>query len=144
MKNTFARLLVISVAAVGTLAFAQSPDQSTAPATSPAAPTAAAPTHHGATPQHELNHLTKKLALTGDEQNQLLPILADRQQQVGNIMNDSSLSNKERHAKLMAVRSDSESKLRNVLTDAQRTAYDQMRQEERERAQAKKVGTVSN
>jgi periplasmic protein CpxP/Spy len=140
MKNTFAQLLMISVAAAGTLAFAQ--DQSTTPA--PQTAPATAPSHHVATPQHELNHLTRKLALTGDQQNQILPILTDRQQQVNSIYGDTSLSKKERHAKLMAVRNDSESKLRNVLTDAQRTAYDQMKQEEHERAKAKTQGTVSN
>jgi hypothetical protein len=44
----------------------------------------------------------------------------------------------------VAVRSDAESRLRNALTDTQRAAYDQMVQEARERAKAKKQGTVSN
>jgi len=34
--------------------------------------------------------------------------------------------------------------VRDVLTDTQRAAYDQMQQEARERAKAKKQGTVSN
>jgi hypothetical protein len=45
---------------------------------------------------------------------------------------------------LKAVRSDSEAKLRNVLTDTQRAAYDEMQQEARERAKTRKQSTVSN
>jgi hypothetical protein len=131
MKTTFAKLILISGAAMGTLLFAQTPDQP-------------APVHKAANPQMQLNHLTRKLALTADQQSQLLPILTARDEQVASINSDASLSQKDRHAKLMAVRSDAEARLRNVLTDTQRAAYDQMQQEARERAKAKKQGTVSN
>jgi len=131
MKTTFAKLILISGAAMGTLLFAQAPEQS-------------APVHKAANPQQQLNHLTRKLALTADQQSQLLPILTSRDEQVAGINSDTTLSPKERHAKLMAVRTDSESRLRNVLTDTQRAAYDQMQQEARERAKAKKQGAVSN
>jgi len=133
MKTTFAKLILISGAAMGTLLFAQAPDQP-----------APAPVHKAANPQQQLNHLTRKLALTADQQSQLLPILTSRDEQVASINSDTTLSPKDRHAKLMAVRGDSETRLRNVLTDTRRAAYDQMLQEARERAKAKKQGTVSN
>jgi hypothetical protein len=132
MKNTFAKLILISGTAFGTALMAQTPD---APPPQ---------VHHAANPQQQLNRLTKKLALTADQQSQLLPILTSRDEQVSTIESDTTLMPKERHAKLMAVRNDATSRLRNVLTDTQRAAYDQMVQEERERAKARKQATVSN
>jgi Spy/CpxP family protein refolding chaperone len=136
MKDTLVKLALISSAAFGTLLFAQTPDQTQPPP--------AQPQQHVVNPQQQLNHLTKKLALTADQQSQILPILTDRQQQVSSINSDTTLTQKERHAKLKAVRSDSEAKLRNVLTDTQRAAYDEMQQEARERAKTRKQSTVSN
>jgi hypothetical protein len=138
MKNSFVKLILISGAAMGTVLWGQSADQS-APM-----PQAAAPVHHQTTPEQTLKHLTKKLALTSDQQNQLMPILTDRQQQVTAIQSDTTLTKKEQHAKLAAVRSDAESRIRMVLTDTQRTAYDEMKQEQRERAKAQRMTTVQN
>ena len=134
MKTSLVKFTLATFAVLGTLAFAQSPNEPT-PATPPAS-------HHMVDPQKQVSRLAKKLALTADQQNQILPILTDRQQQVSTIMNDSTLSQADRHAKLKTVRSDSETKLRSVLTDTQRTAYDQMQQEARERAQTRRQGTV--
>ncbi|MCU1291669.1 MAG: hypothetical protein JWP08_519 [Bryobacterales bacterium] len=43
-------------------------------------------------PQRHVQMLTKQLNLTADQQKQLLPIIADRQQQINTILHDSSLS----------------------------------------------------
>jgi protein CpxP len=138
MKNTFVKLILITGAAMGTVLYGQSADQS-APA-----PQAAAPVRHQVTPEQTLKHLAKKLALTSDQQNQLLPVLTDRQQQISAIQSDGTLTKKEQHAKLVAVRSDSESRIRMVLTDTQRTAYDEMKQEQRERAKTQRMTAVQN
>jgi septal ring factor EnvC (AmiA/AmiB activator) len=131
MKATFATIILFSSLAMGGALCAQTPDVS-------------APQHRPANPQQQLNHLTRKLALSADQQSQLLPILTDRDQQVSSINTDSSLTPKERHAKLVAVRNDAQSRLRGVLTDTQRAAYDQMQQEARERAKTKRLTSVSN
>lgn len=135
MKNTFTKLTLISVAAVGSLFAAQAQNEQ------PAAPTMQEG-HRAPDPQKQVNRLSKKLALTADQQNQILPILTDRQQQVETIMNDTSLTERERRAKLKAVREDSESRLRSVLTDTQRATYDQMKQEARERAKTRRQTTT--
>ncbi len=57
-------------------------------------------------------------------------------------MNDTSLTERDRRTKLKAVREDSESRLRNVLTDTQRASYDQMKQEARERAKTRRQATT--
>lgn len=91
---------------------------------------------HEADPNKEVQHLTKKLNLTADQQNQILPILTSRQQQMEGIRNDSSLSAQDRRAKFRAVREDSDSKIRAVLNDDQKKTYDQMQQQMRERHEA--------
>ncbi len=111
------------------------------PAQAPAA--AAAPAHRPEDPNKQLKRLSNKLALTGDQQSKILPILTDRQQQIASIRSDSSLSKKDANAKMRAVRLDSESKLRAVLTDTQRAAYDQMQADNRERDRNRRQTSVN-
>ncbi|MBV9759910.1 MAG: hypothetical protein JO340_05055 [Acidobacteriaceae bacterium] len=96
--------------------------------------------HREADPNKQVEHLTKKLKLTADQQNQILPILTGRQQQMEGIRNDSSLSPQDRRAKFQAVREDSDSRIRAVLNDDQKKAYDQMQQEMRDRRQNHQQG----
>src|SRR5207302_8561775 len=67
---------------------------------------AVAPASHHADPSQQLRRLTKKLNLTSEQQDQLLPILTDRQQQMTALLNDSSLSAQDRHTKARALRED--------------------------------------
>jgi Spy/CpxP family protein refolding chaperone len=134
--NTLAKLTLTAAAAIGTMLGAQAPNGTTNPAP--------VQTHQPASPQQQLDRLTKKLALTPDQQNQILPILTDRQQQMDSIKNDASMTPKQRHAQMKTARNESEAKLRSVLTDTQRTALDQMQQDARDRAKARKQSTVSN
>lgn len=90
---------------------------------------------HQADPNKQIQHLTKKLNLTADQQNQILPILTSRQQQMESIRNDSSLSPEDRRAKLRAAREDADTKIRGVLNDDQKKTYDQMQQQMREHRQ---------
>jgi periplasmic protein CpxP/Spy len=89
---------------------------------------------HHADPKEQLSRLSKKLNLTADQQNQILPILTARQEQMQSIWSDNSLSREDRHAKMRAVREDSDAKIRAVLTDTQKQTYDQMQQQMREHA----------
>jgi hypothetical protein len=94
---------------------------------------AVAPASHRADPSQQLRRLTKKLNLTSEQQDQLLPILTDRQQQMTAVLNDSSLSAQDRHAKLRALRGDSDSKINAVLNDNQKQQYQQMREHHKQR-----------
>jgi hypothetical protein len=94
---------------------------------------AVAPANHRADPRQQLRRLTKKLNLTSEQQDQLLPILTDRQQQMTALLNDGSLSAQDRHAKARALREDSDSKIKAVLNDNQKQQYQQMRQHRRQR-----------
>ena len=93
---------------------------------------------HKPDPNHQVRMLTKRLNLTQDQQNQILPILTATQQQMESIFNDSSLSRKERHEKVSAIREQSESQLKAVLNDTQKAQYDQLRQQQRERMQQRR------
>ena len=90
---------------------------------------------HQPDPNRQVRMLTKKLNLTADQQNQILPILTSRQEQMQNIRADASLSPQDRRAKMRAAREDSDTKIRGLLTDDQKKSYDQMQQQMRERMQ---------
>ncbi|MBV8068447.1 MAG: hypothetical protein JO270_00980 [Acidobacteriaceae bacterium] len=129
MKNQILTITLGSLLAMGAAFAAPQPqDQSAAPQNSQEM-------RRHADPSEQLKHLTKRLNLTADQQSQLLPILTSRQQQMESIHNDSSLSAKDKHAKMRAVREDSDTKIRSVLTDSQKQTYDQMQQQMRERMQ---------
>jgi Spy/CpxP family protein refolding chaperone len=90
---------------------------------------------HEADPQRQVNTLSKRLNLTEDQKNQILPILTDRQQQMKSIHEDTSLSQQDRRAKMRTLWEDSDSKIKTVLNDDQKQKYDQMQQQRRERMQ---------
>ena len=134
MKNSMIRFALLSTAAIGTILATQSSTDNPPAPQNQAQPAPRRPMD----PQKQVSHLTKKLALTTDQQNQILPILTDRQQQMASIASDTTLDQKQRHDKMVAIRNDSESRLRNVLTDTQRASYDQMQQQARDRARERK------
>jgi hypothetical protein len=140
MKNRVLCLALSSVLGLGAAIAAQTAqDQSSAP--QPAAPQAQAPAGHEhgrrqADPNRQIQMLTKKLNLTADQQNQLLPILTDRQQQMAAIWNDNSLSKQDRHAKVRAIREESKNKIEAVLNTNQKQTYEQMLQHQHHRKEA--------
>jgi Spy/CpxP family protein refolding chaperone len=116
--------------------------QEQAPAAS--APQAQTPGQRQFDPNRQVRQMTKKLNLTADQQQQLLPILTERNQQMQAIRNDNSLSRQDRHAKMLAVREDNQNKIKALLTPDQQKAYDQMQQQARERHQNKKAQGADN
>ncbi|MFL6465362.1 MAG: hypothetical protein ACJ73N_13245 [Bryobacteraceae bacterium] len=123
----------------GFAAFA-APQEQTPAAPAPQAQAAPAQAKHARQfdPNYQAQKLAKKLNLTADQQQQLLPILTERNQQAQTVWNDSSLSRKDRHEKMLAIREESQTKIRAVLTPEQQQAYDQMLQAARERHHNKK------
>jgi periplasmic protein CpxP/Spy len=101
---------------------------------------------HGrqADPQQQANSLGKKLNLTDDQKNKLLPVLTDRQQQMKSIHQDSSLSQQDRRAKMQSLWQDSDAKIKALLNDDQKQKYDQIQQQRRERMQQKHQGQGEN
>lgn len=89
--------------------------------------------HHAPNPQRQAHWMAKKLALTPDQQSQLEPILADRDQRMQAIQADTTLAPRDRHQKMKALRDDSQQKISAILTPAQQQQFAQMQQEQQDR-----------
>lgn len=136
MKKQICSLALSTVFGLGVaLAAPQAQDQ---PAQGNAPAEANGPAHRQADPNEQLKHMSKRLNLTADQQNQILPILTSRQQAMENLRADNSMSPRDRHAKMQSIREDSEARIRAVLTDTQKQAYDQMREQMRAREQQRR------
>jgi len=82
-------------AVAGSAAFAQSDNSGQ----QPLAPSAQPEGRRGMSPEQQLDRLTKTLQLSTDQQSQIKPILADRQQQMQALYQDQSLSQPDKMAK---------------------------------------------
>jgi protein CpxP len=133
MKNQLCRIAISGLLATGlTLGSAAAFAQQTN-----AAPDASAPQQYGGhghrqTPDEQVAHMTKRYSLSSDQQAQIKPILANQQQQIQALRQDSTLSREDRMAKVKSIRDDSSSKIQAVLNDSQKQkfAQDQQRRQE--------------
>lgn len=89
--------------------------------------------HGRMNPDAQLQHLTRALDLSADQQNQIKPILEDRQQKMQALFQDQSLSREDRHSKVQAIRSDSTAKIEAVLNDQQKQKFEAMQERMQER-----------
>ena len=85
---------------------------------------------HMPTVDDQLEHLTKKLKLSDDQQAKLKPILEDQRKQMEGIRDDSSLSREDRFSKMREVRQSSDTQIKSVLNDDQQKNFDKMREEQ--------------
>jgi periplasmic protein CpxP/Spy len=90
--------------------------------------------HKMPTADERLQHLTKKLNLTDDQQTKIKPILEQQQQQMQALRGDQSLSKEQRHAKFQEMHKDFTGQIRAQLNPDQQTRYDQMLQKQEQRA----------
>lgn len=88
--------------------------------------------HHRMNPERQLRHMTKQLGLSADQQSQIKPILESRQQQMQALWQDQSLTQQDRHQKMMDIQQDSNSKIEAVLNDTQKQKYEAMQAKMRE------------
>ena len=88
----------------------------------------------------QLEMLTQKLNLTADQQTKVKAIDEDAGKQMMAVRNDTSLSQEDRRAKMMDIRKSSQEKIRGILTDDQKTKYDAMQAEMRERMKQRQQG----
>ncbi|MGH9544683.1 MAG: hypothetical protein ACRD23_05655 [Terriglobales bacterium] len=88
---------------------------------------------HMPTVDDQLEHLTKKLKLSDDQQAKLKPILEDQRKQMEQIHNDSSLSREDRFSKMQELRQSSDTQVKSVLNEDQQKSFDKMRQEQQDR-----------
>lgn len=77
--------------------------------------------------------LTKKLNLTSDQQTQVKAIDDDQRSQMMAVRNDTSIPQADKRAKMMDIHKASSDKIRAILTDDQKTKYDAMQSQMKER-----------
>ncbi len=94
----------------------------------------------GMNPDAQLQHLTKHLDLTADQQAQIKPILESRDQQAKQLWQDQSLAPADRHAKMQAIHQDTNSKIEAVLNDTQKQKYEAMQAKMQERGHDRMQG----
>ncbi len=88
--------------------------------------------------------MAKKLGLSSDQKAQIEPILADRDQQMQTLRNNTSLTPQDRKAQIRSIVQGSDSKIEAILSDTQKQQYEQMKQEHRARRQQAQSSVPSN
>jgi Spy/CpxP family protein refolding chaperone len=83
--------------------------------------------HHGMPSVDErVQHLTKALNLSDDQQAKVKTILEDQRKQMASLKQDTSASQEDRRAKFQQIHEASTQKIRDVLNDEQKAKFDQM------------------
>jgi len=73
-----------------------------------------------------VKELSTKLDLTADQQAKVKAILEENHQQMQAMMKDESMSKEDKHAKMESMHNSVHTKVRALLTDAQKTKFDAM------------------
>jgi protein CpxP len=83
--------------------------------------------HHGPPdPAARTAELTKKLSLTSDQQPKVLDALQAEHSQMESLHQDSSLSQDDRHSKMMEIHKSTDAQIRGLLDSAQQKKWDEM------------------
>ncbi|HYN15347.1 MAG TPA: hypothetical protein VES66_06110 [Terriglobales bacterium] len=83
--------------------------------------------HHGMPSVDErLQHMTKMLNLSDDQQAKVKPILQDEHSQMASLKQDTSMSQQDRHTKFEQIHDATKQKIRGVLNDEQKAKFDSM------------------
>jgi periplasmic protein CpxP/Spy len=90
--------------------------------------------------EHQIEFLTKKLNLTPDQVTQVKAIDDESRTQVMALRQDSSTPQADKKAKMMDIHKASQAKIRAVLTDDQKTQYDALQAQMKERRESREGG----
>ncbi len=80
-----------------------------------------------------VQHMTKMLNLSDDQQTKVKSILQDEHNQMASLKQNKSMSQEDQHAKFQQIRQASVQKIRDVLNDEQKAKFDQMQAEHKGR-----------
>lgn len=114
------------------------PSQQTPPA--PSGQTAPQSSQGQSNIDNQVNILTEQLNLTSDQQSKLRSILVDQHEQAMTLVKDTTLSHEDKIAKIHTLRESTITKVRGILTDAQKPKFDAMVQQQDERMQQREQG----
>jgi protein CpxP len=90
--------------------------------------------------ERQIEHMTKMLSLTPDQVTQVRAIDADSMSKMAALRQDTSTPREQKRDKMMQIRSDSQAKVRMILTDEQKPKYDAMLAKEKERMEQRRQG----
>ena len=132
MKHQLYRIALSGLLAIGltlgsAAAFAQQ-DNATPPAQQQ-------PQRQHRTPEEQVAHMAKRYSLTSDQQAQITPILANQQQQMKALRQDSTMSREDKMAKMQSIHADSTNKIQALLNDNQKQKFAQDMQRRQQRMQ---------
>ena len=113
---------------LGASAMAQAPDNSPTPPPPPQQQGAPGMRGRGIDPARQLNRLSRRLNLSGDQRAAIKPILEERQQKMTAILQNQSLTQGDARAQMRAVHEDTHSRIMAVLNDQQKQQFEQMEQ----------------
>ncbi len=77
-------------------------------------------------PEKRIEMMTKHLNLTPDQVSQVKAIQADSMTQAQGLRSDTTMSQADRHSKMMSIHEAAQTKIRAVLNDEQKTKFDAM------------------
>lgn len=123
MNRTYLPASLALIVLSGSLAFAQAPQQAPSDPQQQTAPTH----HHRPNPHRETAMLTKKLNLTPDQSAKLEPILADRDQKIAALKQNTALSQSDFHAQMKSIHQGTKQQLEGILTPDQASQLKSMR-----------------
>jgi Spy/CpxP family protein refolding chaperone len=136
MKMTMFRssMLRVAVLAIGATALSALPTMAQDPS-APPPQDQAGPRHggQGGMRGSQVEFLTKKLNLTPDQVTQVKAIDADTMTQMKALREDTSVTGPDKRAKMMDIHKASQDKIRALLTDDQKTKFDALHAQMRER-----------
>ena len=89
---------------------------------------------------HRLEMLTKRLNLTPDQVTQVKAIDADTMSQMKALRSDTTTAKADKRSQMMAIHQASQDKIRNVLTDEQKTQFDAMQAKMKQRRHNRRGG----
>ena len=92
--------------------------------------TQSAPAHKMPSAEDHLKMLSEKLSLTGEQQDQIRPIIEEMTDSAQKAMNDQSLTREERMGKVHAAMMKADKQAREFLTDEQKKTLDEMEQQQ--------------
>lgn len=79
-------------------------------------------------PNRQLEHLTRTLNLTTDQQAQIKPLLVEHQQKMQALFQDQSLAPQDRRTQMRTLSEGTHNSIRAILTDEQKQKFDAMQE----------------
>jgi len=92
----------------------------------------------------QLDELSQKLSLTDAQKSQVKTILQDQRDQMKQVMDNSSGSREDNRSKMREIHEKASGKIREVLTDDQKTKYDKLQEERHKRMEERRRGGDDN